>query len=114
VADSAGRVALVFPYPEPSGAPDGQGGSLPPPAYTSQEWEVGLRAFYAPQPEAAPLPDINAVFAQPAANLWADEARAVPLTKAALRFGQELVVRSLAGAPPETTPLPVLLITPAT
>jgi hypothetical protein len=114
VADSAGRVALVFPYPEPSGAPDGQGGSLPPPAYTSQEWEVGLRAFYAPRQEAAPLPDINAAFAQPAANLWADEARAVPLTKDALRFGQELVVRSLAGAPPETTPLPVLLITPAT
>ena len=114
VADSAGRVAVVFPYPEPSGADDGQGGRLPPPAFASQEWEVGLRAFYAPQAEVPALADVAAVFAQPAANLWSDEALSAPLTQATLRFGQELIVRSsrtTEGAPPES--LPVLLITPA-
>lgn len=118
VADDAGRVALVFPYPEPAGAIDGEGHTLPPPAFTSQEWEVGLRAYYAPRPDAPPpLPDLNAVFAQPAADLWSDEARSAPLTKAVLRFGHELVVRSHAateGTPLEPKPLPVLLITPAT
>jgi len=113
VADAKGRVALVFPYPEPAGA----GGTVPPPAYTSQEWEVRLRAFYTPRGEVPPLPDLPAVFEQPAARLWSDEARTQPLTKATLRFGRELVLRSHrtnAGAPLEPTPLPVLLITPAT
>jgi hypothetical protein len=117
LADASGRVALVFPTPAPTGEPDGQGGTQPPPAFTSQKWDVGLRAFYAPVGEAPPLPDLRAVFRQPLANLWSDEARSVPLTRATLRFGQELVVRSSrprAGTPLEPTPLPVLLITPAT
>lgn len=117
VADALGRLALVFPYPPPSGETDEHGNMQPPPAFTSQRWDVNLRAFYAPAEEASPLPDLKAVFRQPFANLWSDEARSVPLTKAALRFGQELVVRSSgtrAGAPPEPKPLPVLLITPAT
>jgi hypothetical protein len=124
IADREGRIALVFPYPEPSSATDGEGNTLPPVAFTSQEWEVGLRAFYAPPitapdtaPDIMPLPDLRAVFEQPVANLWSDEARSVPLTKAVLRFGQELVVRShttMSGAPLEPVPLPVLLITPAT
>jgi hypothetical protein len=117
VADARGRLALVFPYPPPSGETDEHGNTQPPPAFTSQRWDVELRAFYAPAEEASPLPDLKAVFRQPFANLWSDEALSVPLTKAALRFGQELVVRSSgtrAGAPLEPKPLPVLLITPAT
>lgn len=118
VADRAGRVALVFPYPGPAGADDGEGGTLPPPAYTRQEWGVELRAFYERWPvPPLPLPDLRSVFEQRAANLWTDEARSIPLTRAALRFGKELVVRTHAAtavAPPEPTPLPVLLITPAT
>lgn len=117
VADAWGRLALVFPYPPPSGETDEQGNTQQPPAFTSQRWEVNLRAFYAPAEEASPLPDLKAVFRQPFANLWSDEARSVPLMKATLRFGQELVVRSSgtrAGAPLEPKPLPVLLITPAT
>jgi hypothetical protein len=117
VADASGRVALVFPYPGPADETDEQGDTQPPPAFTGQRWEVGLRAFYARTEEPPPLPDLREVFRQPFANLWSDEARVVPLTEAALRFGQELVVRSSrtrAGAPLEPTPLPVLLITPAT
>ena len=99
------------------GEPDGQGGTLPPPVFTSQKWEVNLRAFYAPSEEAPALPDLRELFRQPFANLWSDEARSVPLTKVTLRFGQELVARTsrtLPGPPPEAVPLPALLITPAT
>lgn len=116
VADADGRLALLFPYPEPAPVPDGQGGTLPPPAYTNQSWEVTLRAFHAPQDEARPFADLDAVLRQPAATLWADEARAAPLTKETLRYGQQLVVRSkrtTTSAPLDPTPLPVLLITPA-
>ena len=112
VADAAGRISIVFPYPEPTGG----SGNTPPPAYTSQEWDVNLRAFYAPQSTTPPLPNLNAVLQQPAANLWSDEARSMPLTKQTLRFGQELIVRSkktTTGAPLDPVPLPVLLITPA-
>ena len=112
-ADRKGRLALVFPYPEPA-APNG--GQTPPPPYTKQEWELGLRAFYAPAEPPPPLPEFPAALDQPRATLWADEARTTPLTKATLRAGRELIVRShqtTTNAPLEQTPLPVLLITPA-
>jgi hypothetical protein len=116
VADAAGRVAIVFPYPPPAGGVDGQGNPLPPPAFTRQEWDVGLRAFYAPSSPVQPLLDLDAVLSQPAADLWSDEARSAPLTKVTLRFGRELVLRTkktTTGAPLDPTPLPVLHITPA-
>lgn len=116
LSDKDGRLAIHFPYPEPTGAPDGQGGTLPPPAYTSQEWGVTLRAFYAPpQGATPPLPDLAAVLEQPEADLWSDEARSVPLPAQTLRFGRELIVRTqrTTSAPLDATPLPVLLITPA-
>lgn len=117
VSDAEGRLAILFPYPEPTGADDGQGGTLPPPPYTSQEWEVTLRAFYATPPAGpTPHPDLQAIFEQPAASLWADEARSVPLPAQTLRFGRELIVRThrtTTSAPMDATPLPVLMITPA-
>ncbi|HYN85762.1 MAG TPA: hypothetical protein VER32_10935 [Pyrinomonadaceae bacterium] len=116
LSDKDGRLAIHFPYPEPTGAPDGQGGTLPPPAYTSQEWGVTLRAFYAPpQGATPPLPDLAAVLEQPAASLWSDEARNLPLPAQTLRFGRELIVRTqrTTSAPLDATTLPVLLITPA-
>jgi hypothetical protein len=116
VADASGRLALLFPYPGPAGGVDAQGNQLPPPAFTKQEWDVGLRAFYAPTSHAPPLLDLGAVLSQPLADLWADEARSATLTRAALRFGQELVLRTkktTTGAPLDPVPLPVLHITPA-
>jgi len=62
------------------------------------------------------VPSLPAALAQPRATLWADAARTTPLTKATLRSGQELIVRTSAAAPDSplsNTPLPVLLMTPA-
>ena len=75
-----------------------------------------LRAFYAPTEPPPPLPKFPAALDQPRATLWADEARTTQLSKATLRAGRDLVVRShktVTNAPLEQTPLPVLLITPA-
>jgi hypothetical protein len=112
-SDEAGRVALVFPYPEPAAFAE----QSPPAApFTKQEWPVQLFASYAPQRPAPPVPSLPAALAQPRATLWADAARTTPLTRATLRSGRELVVRSSAaapGSPLNDTPLPVLLMTPA-
>lgn len=118
VADRQGRVALVFPYPEPTVPPDAPGQPAPVPPLTRQEWAVEVRAYYkTPAAGATPptVPELAATLAQPRAELWADEARSAPLTRATMRFGQELVVRSqrnVANAPLDPVPLPVLLVTP--
>ncbi len=114
-ADEAGRIALVFPYPEP---PSFVQQSPPQPAtpFTRQEWPVSIFASYKPQSPAPQLPDLNATLKQPRANLWADAARTTPLTKVTLRSGQQLVVRSYEASTDSALnnrPLPVLLITPA-
>jgi hypothetical protein len=113
LADEAGRVALVFPYPEPAAFAEQSPPSTP---FTKLEWPVQLFASYVPQRPVPTLPSLPAALAQPRANLWADSALTTPLTQATLRSGQELVVRSFdtsPEAPGGGKPLPVLLITPA-
>jgi hypothetical protein len=114
-ADEQGRVALLFPYPEP---PSFVQQNPPPPAtsFTRQEWPVSIYASYEPQSPAPRPPDLRATLAQARATLWADAARTTPLTKVTLRSGQQLVVRSYEAstdAAPDGRPLPVLFITPA-
>ena len=107
-ADEQGRIALIFPYPEP--LIDGLGSPpdvsrLSPPGPTGQslrgqEWPIELAAYYGrlrpvpPTFNARPIPDLSDVFMQPPAELYADSERQTPLTVARLRFGQELTVRS--------------------
>lgn len=113
LADEAGRVALVFPYPEPATFAEQSPPSAP---FTRQEWPVQLFASYLPQRPVPTLPSLPAALGQPRAQLWADSALTLPLTQATLRSGQELVVRSVDTSPESPvgeTPLPVLLITPA-
>jgi hypothetical protein len=113
LADELGRVALVFPYPEPSAFAEQSPPSTP---FTKQEWPVQLFASYSPQRPVPPLPSLPAALRQPRATLWADSALSVPLTRAVLRAGRELVVRTSDASDvtaPGDTPLPVLLMTPA-
>ena len=112
IADGQGRVAVLFPYPEPPAPWVGPGSppAGPPRPLTQQEWPVQLTARYAPALSAAAVPDLCATLQQPPAFLWADSARTQPLTGAVLHFGEELIVRTGATA---TVPLSVLYITPA-
>lgn len=113
LADELGRVALVFPYPEPSGFAEQSPPSAP---FTKLEWPVQLFASYMPQRPVPTLPSLPDALAQPRAKLWADSGLDAPLTQATLRSGQELVVRSFDTSPEAPLggrPLPVLLITPA-
>ena len=113
LADEAGRVALVFPYPEPAALAEQSPPSTP---FTKQEWPVQLFASYVPQRPVPTLPSLPDALSQPRAKLWADSALTLPLSQATLRSGQELVVRSVDTSPEAPTggkPLSVLLITPA-
>lgn len=113
LADELGRVALVFPYPEPAAFAEQSPPSIP---FTKQEWPVQLFASYLPQRPVPTLPNLPVALGQPRAQLWADSALTLPFTQATLRSGQELVVRSVDTSPEAPlggTPLPVLLITPA-
>jgi hypothetical protein len=113
LADELGRVALVFPYPEPATFAEQSPPSAP---FTKQEWPVQLFASYLSQRPVPTLPSLPDALAQPRAKLWADSALTTPFTQATLRSGQELVVRSFdtsPEAPTGGTPLSVLLITPA-
>jgi hypothetical protein len=110
VADRAGRVLVLPPYPAPPPRPLGSpAGSAQP--LVALEWAMQLRATYAPQQTVPALLDLDTLLAQPPAPLWADTTRTWPLPAQTLRLGRECVVRSddaLTGAP-----LSVLLLTPA-
>ena len=122
-ADDQGRIALLFPFPEPltdgPGSPPAVSHLSPPgpagPALRDQEWNVELAAAYGrlrpapPTRDAPALPDLSDVFLQPPAMLYADSEQH-PLTAQRLRFGQELIVRSKDS---RGDPMSVVLITPA-
>jgi len=133
VADEAGRIALIFPYPTPlSFAPASPPGSPPgsPPVATSpplteQVWSLELRAFYTPErPVLSPpdfsesgqeLPDLRFTLMQPAATMWADAEQTEILQETNLRFGRELILKSrpAPASPLSQTRDSVLFITPA-
>ena len=110
VADAAGRVAVLLPYPEPPWH-----GSSPPPgsrALSDQTWSLELGARYSPAAALPPLPDpstgvppdLCAVLTQQPATL-VDSSSPLTLLTPTLRFGRELVVK--------TTGRHVLLVFPA-
>lgn len=110
IADEQGRLALLLPAPRPiEFSPGDFAAGSPPdgPPLDKQSWAVELRAFFAPSPPAR-FPDLCATLAQPAARLWADEARTTPLPAQVLRYGRESIIRT-AGA---LGALPQLYITP--
>ena len=106
VADRDGRVAVIFPYPEPLSAP-ARAGSPPFSAgqgLWDQEWTVRLTAFYDAVAPAPTVPDLCRTLAQRAALLWNDARATRPLPGQPLRYGQDLIVRdtfiTIAGSPP--------------
>jgi hypothetical protein len=123
IADGEGRIALIFPYPDPGS--DAFGSPLDSPLLSPlaggsslrlQEWTLALEATYKRLRPAPPLrhvpalPDLGDVLAQPPAILWTvfDHTE---LTVKTLTFGQELVVKSDTFI--EGSPKSVLYITPA-
>jgi hypothetical protein len=100
-ADARGRAALIFPFPEPAGIPLGSPGGAG--ALQQLSWTVTLSATYGPiATDTGSLPDLCSVFSQPVATLWAASDRRQALGPVQLRFGQDLVMRSLdatSGAP---------------
>jgi hypothetical protein len=115
IADSQGRVVVLFPYPEPIAPPAAPGSPLPGSAVplAQQQWTVTLMASYTPGLLSSPAPDLCATLRQPPATLWAtwaDSPPRAPLTEASLTFGQELVLRTAGAA---GAALPVLYVTAA-
>jgi hypothetical protein len=108
LADANGRVAVVFPYPEPPSPPLGPG-SPPAGAGGPPSWPVEVFARYAPAAPPPAAPELCAAFGQAAATLWADSALTQPLGGLVLQFGQELVARTVDAA--TSAPLSVVYVT---
>lgn len=127
LADSKGRVALMFPYPPPkSFAPSSPPGSplgSPPgasaPALIEQVWPFRVSAFYGVQSppqtsDAELLPDLRSALSQPIAKLWADEQQNDELLEVAVPFGQPLILKSRPSSmSPPVKGGSMLFITPA-
>lgn len=123
-ADAAGRVALIFAYPEPvssyaalgaspglPGTASGQsGGKLPP--WTMQAY-VNYEPSLSPGAPVSTLPDVCHVLSQPPATLL-DGGQQAQLMNIQLTFGQECIVRSFTtGDNPRPAPPAKLLVIPA-
>lgn len=106
VADREGRVAVLFPYPEPRPSP-ARPASPPYPGGTSlqeQKWPVRLTVFYEPETPTPDIPDLRRTLDQLPAVASIEDGGTRPLGDEELRYGQELIVRSVvvtpAGSPP--------------
>jgi hypothetical protein len=115
MADEAGRVTLIFPWPEfPHPFSGGVGSPPRGPALRDQTWTIQTQAYYqrlpaeSHWPNAVPAPpDLRDVLGQPPATLWNSSDADEPLTEAQLNFGEELIVSK------NGKKLPTLLISPA-
>jgi hypothetical protein len=98
MADEKGRVAVIFPYPEPLpgslssplGSPPGGGPKL----LTEQTWSLRLRVFYSPRTPIAGVPALEDVLNQAPATAVDVVSPPVPLLEVRLAFGKELIVKS--------------------
>jgi hypothetical protein len=106
IADREGRVAVIVPYPEPvpgparpASPPFAAGASL-----RAQEWPVRLDLFYEPEHPAPDLPELCRALAQAPAFAWSDPAGTHPLGRHVLRYGEELIVRSVLVTPAASPP----------
>jgi hypothetical protein len=104
LSDDQGRLTVIFPYPEPERFAAGSPATATGLPLEQQSWPVEIRAFYGATLPPTVSPDLCAVLLQPPARLWATVSLLQPVTGAILRYGQELVVRSLDGGPLPITP----------
>jgi hypothetical protein len=108
LADREGRVAVLLPYPEPTPAP-ARPSSPPYPASTllvDQEWRpVRVTVFFEAVTPTPTIPNLRRALEQlPAVATIQDAGGTRPLGDQVLRYGEELIVRSVvvtpAGSPP--------------
>lgn len=114
ISDEAGRVLVLVPYPvmQPLqlGSPPGTGqGNI-----TTQSWPVTVETLYSPDQLTYPAADFAGVEwpwtdtpsirdilgMQQASAIWTDPATTAAQLTANLKFGQDLVLRSVFGSPP--------------
>lgn len=98
VADEHGRVAVMFPYPEPLpgtlSSPLGSPLSGGPRLLADQTWLLHLRGFYSPRASIPHMPALEEVLSQAPATLLASVSPPLPLSEVKLTFGKELIVKS--------------------
>lgn len=120
MADEAGKIALLFPYPPPRTFAVNSPPVTSPPAASGppmalQEWPIRLRALYAPD-QASPAKatqDLRFTLSQAEATIWADAEAIQPLTEVSLLYGRETILRSTSTTSPPSSRSSVLFITPA-
>ncbi|MBK8814421.1 MAG: hypothetical protein IPN42_02450 [Methylococcaceae bacterium] len=96
IADEEGRVAVMFPYPSFTGAPNIQ--LSPPLAKRQQQWRMRVRVRYAPtalmQPSGSLLPELRSILNQPRGMLWANPSTPGNSLATTLTYGEEIIIRT--------------------
>jgi hypothetical protein len=89
LADDAGRVLLMFAYPEGQRRPFGASPSGNTRSLSDQEWNIKLAFFHEPNVAVEKAADYGRRLAQPAAAAAGGPSPLTVLTEATLRFAQE-------------------------
>jgi hypothetical protein len=124
MSDEKGRIAIIFPYPEPTDfAPDSAFDTAnpqnPPQLQGSplaeHQWTLEIHAHYKPPAALPAIPNLCPTLLQAEATLLADinPANKKTLTQVTLKYGQELVLRSIDSSNVNQPASSVLWITPA-
>lgn len=109
LADDRGVVTISQPYPEPVNPVTSS--PLSAPKLTEQSWPVKVGIFYHSGNGSQPPPNLLDILKQGKAIAWRDTAHTAAANQFDLKFGKDLILRSLDS--PSGRELPVLLVTPA-
>jgi hypothetical protein len=122
IADGRGLATVLFPYPEPVRMSIGSPRAPMTAGLVDQSWTLGLRVYFgrhssplAPLGAIAPrsgMPDLCDLLDQEPAIALADTA-GTALTSVQLRYGHELIVRTMFPAPTPSVSASGLLIVPS-
>ena len=100
IADAHGAVAVIFPYPSFATSVAPQSPPSHPGEMRAQSWGITVRVHYRQASQAKPdsiaeLPDLGAILAQPAAQLWLSRAGlGQPYLSTRLVFGQPVTLQT--------------------
>jgi hypothetical protein len=95
IADREGRLALIFPYPEPGNVSIGSPVGAGPQLLSQQSWTLTFRAWHTFDSQPADFVDVDRVLGlavRAPDHLWDYGSPLIPFTGADLVFGRELVV----------------------
>ena len=93
LADEKGRVAIIFPYPEPASDTSGSPPGAIKPLH-EENWKINLQLYYSSKNADLRIPDLYKIMQKNPATILSVLSPPTPLKEVILEYGKELIIKS--------------------